>query len=129
MMIHFTEREGMKSAAVLIVGAALVAMLGLTTTYGPGSDGDVKVGAPLCWGCASRRPNSSPAGGLCGLYGRHAGELQLHGVSSPTTFYWSSTTFRCTPGYAWGVYFDVGFVPDRGVKSVTADVRAVRGGV
>jgi len=50
-------------------------------------------------------------------------------ASSPTTFYWSSTTFRFTPGYAWGVYFDVGFVPDRGVKSFTGYVRAVRGGL
>jgi hypothetical protein len=49
-------------------------------------------------------------------------------ASSPTTFYWSSTTFRWTPGYAWGVYFDVGFVPDRQPKYVPAFVRAVRGG-
>jgi hypothetical protein len=50
-------------------------------------------------------------------------------ITSSTAFYWSSTTFRFTPGYAWGVFFDVGFVFDRGVKSTTAHVRAVRGGL
>ncbi|MBP1685708.1 MAG: hypothetical protein H6Q33_1851 [Deltaproteobacteria bacterium] len=50
-------------------------------------------------------------------------------ASSPTTFYWSSTTFRFTPGYAWGVYFDSGFVHNRAPKDVPSYVRAVRGGV
>jgi hypothetical protein len=50
-------------------------------------------------------------------------------ASSPITFYWSSTTFRFIPGYAWGVYFDTGFVPDRSPKNVASYVRAVRGGL
>ncbi len=37
-------------------------------------------------------------------------------ATSGTTFYWSSTTFRFTPGYAWGAYFDVGFVHTRAPK-------------
>ncbi len=66
------------------------------------------------------------------MYGREAGELQLHGflqLDYPQHRYWSSTTFRFTPGYAWGVFFDVGFVFDRAVKSSASHVRAVRGGL
>lgn len=42
--------------------------------------------------------------------------------------YWSSTTYQGTPGYAWLVYFNYGFV-GFDFKSNTYSVRAVRGGL
>lgn len=42
--------------------------------------------------------------------------------------YWSSTTYRLAPVYAWGVYFNFGLVDDTD-KSYNYYVRAVRGGL
>ena len=44
-------------------------------------------------------------------------------------FYWSSTTNRSRPNYAWGVYFNYGTVYGPDTKSFYDAVRAVRGGV
>jgi len=44
-------------------------------------------------------------------------------------FYWSCTTYRVNPSYAWVVGFGNGFVYTRGNKSDSDYVRAVRGGL
>ncbi len=79
--------------------------------------------------CDWRMPQIDELGTIVDCsFGNPCIDQSVFGPTAASSFYWSSATFATSPGDAWVVFFNVGFVSTDG-KTFDRHVRAVRGGL